>query len=434
MATTTPERVTATKRRSSWFSLSTTPGLLRVESVALIVLAILSGLLAGFVVDQNLSDTDQIQSDAEPAIVSARSIQTTLAEANAAAASAFLAGGVEDPVQRQIYLDSLDEAAAEVAATAHLVGDDAEADTALRSMTASLARYAGLIESARANNRQGFPVGAAYLERAGDVLDQEIYPGTDLVANRAAERYRDTYDRQRGQALVLGAIAVALVLVLVAALLLVQLQLRRRFNRTLNIPLAVATVAAMVLTLWLVTALVNQTSRLGTARTEGYENTRLYLDVRGTGFGAKADEARFLIARGAGDAFEDRFQGRSAELNATAPELAAQAPDDASRSIATAVAEAWDGYATRHQAVVAAERSGERETAVALARTEAAEAFTTFDTASAEGLELAQTRFLDQMDAAGDALRGLRVGSLVTVVLVAALAAYGLQLRIGEYR
>ena len=38
----------------------------------------------------------------------------------------------------------------------------------MESANAGLARYTGLIEQARANNRQGFPVGAAYQRQANE--------------------------------------------------------------------------------------------------------------------------------------------------------------------------------------------------------------------------------------------------------------------------
>lgn len=420
-------------------AVRTTPGRLRAESIAVVVLALITGALAGFVVDDHLTTSREITNEAEPVIVSIRQVQTSLAEANAAAATAFLAGGVEDPIQRDIYLGAMDAAAVELENTARLIDDgDEETHEILQSMTAAMPRYAGLIESARANNRQGFPVGAAYLDAGATLLESEIYPGTDDVANRAAARYRDSYDRQRGQALLLGVIAVGLTLILLGALLFVQVGLRRRFNRTINPPIAFATIAALGLALWLGYGLFSQTNHLTSARNDWYQGTRLYLDIRGTGFGAKADEARYLIARGAGGTFEESFGARRANLDELGVALTEHAATSGDQSTTEAMArstlDAWSTYDAAHQSVVEAEQAGLREEAVILAQTDAASAFTTFSSTTNDALVSNQERFVTEMNQAQDALQGLRVGSLVIVVLIAGLTAYGLQLRIAEYR
>jgi hypothetical protein len=417
---------------------STTPGRLRVESVLVTILAVVTGLFIGFVVADRLSGTSSIRDQAVPLIVDARQVQTHLAEANAAAAAAVLAGGVENPDQRAIYEQSLSDAGAALESAASLAGDDAEAHRALQALTSGLPRYAGLIETARANNRQGFPVSSAYLNSASRLLETDLYPATDVVANRAADRYRTIYDRQRGLSLILGLVAVGLTLGLVASLGYLMVQLGRRFKRTLNLPIAVGLLVAAALCGWLVYGLVNQSLHLERARVDGYEGTRLYLDARGIGFGAKADEARFLIARGAGEPFEDTFQARAAQFTASAAAL-----DDHGASSARAGAgadtagteAAWNAYTVVHEQIINLDRTGERAQAVTLALTPVADsAFTAFDTITGEALAAEQQQFGAEMDRAERALRGLQVGAIVAVILIGAAAALGLQQRINEYR
>ncbi len=420
---------------------TTTPGRLRIQSIVVVALAAIAGLLSSFVVADRLSDTARIADQAAPVIVNARQVQTNLAEANAAAATAFLAGGVENPEQRAIYESSLAAAATELASATRLIGNDDEANLALQAMTAALPRYGGLIETARANNRQGFPVGAAYLSAASKLLEDEIYPNTDLVANRAAERYRQAYDRQRGLSLVFGAVAAGLNLALVATLLYLLAQLRRRFKRTVNPPIALAMAVAVALSGWLIFSLVNQSSHLRTARVDGYQGTRLYLDIRGNGFGAKADEARFLIARGAGASFEASFtsadNSRVAVMDKARASLdghAAASARSGSTAAVGATYAAWQAYVDVHNEVIAADRNGDRASAVNTALGDASSAFDTFNQATGDALAANQAQFQAEMDQAKQALRGIQYGSLVAVLLIAAAAAYGLQLRINEYR
>lgn len=403
----------------------------------LVGLTVVTGLLGSFIANDHLSSTKRIAEEAEPAIVNARQIQTSLAEANAAAANGLLTGGVEDPAQRQLYSQALKSSATGIETTARLINEDDETHVALSDMTDALARYSGRIESARANNRQGLPVGGAYLDDASSILSDEIYPGTDLVANRAAARYRSSYDRQRGSALILGIIAIALVLIVLAALLYLQLRLYQRFRRTLNPPIALATLVTLVLAVWMATAQTNQTSHLTTAREDGYFGTRLYLDARGIGFGAKADEARFLIARGGGEDFEDSFQARAADFDSLTADLRQHASDSQRGSASGATEDtisAWLAYVDEHNSIVAADRAGDREAAVATAKGSAADSFRRFDAATAEALAENDALFRSEMDAAQRSLRGLRFGVLLLSLLIAGLTAFGLQQRINEYR
>ncbi len=425
-------------RRRQGGLLSTTPGTLRVESLVLLAGAVVAGLLAALVIGDAAAGSRQIADEAEPVIVSARQVQTSLAEANAAAATAFLGGGVENAAKRQAYEQALETAAFELEEATALIGDDDLAHESLRSMTADLPRYSGLIESARANNRQGFPVGAAYLDAASALLEDEVYPETDLVANRAAERYRDSYNQLRGRSMILGIGVVVLIALLVALLVYVQFQLRRRFNRSLNGPLLGATLVAVALGVWMAASLSSHVSNLTAARTDGYEGTRLYLDVRGTGFGAKADEARFLIARGAGAGFEDDFGSRAAEIDTMRAALDAHAADSAdpagARQLVDDTYATWAEYVAIHDQVITADQSGAREEAVALALGDADTRFDAFDEATSAGLASSQQRFDTEMEEASNALRFLQIGSILAAIAVAALALYGIQLRINEYR
>lgn len=404
--------------------LTNTPGRLRLQSIVVLLFAVAVGVATNLVVADRLGDADRIATEIEPAIVSARAIQTDLAEANAAAASAFVAGGVENAAQRARYEQSLSDAAANIETAARLVGDDDdESHLALTELTAALPTYSGLIETARTNNRQGFPVGSSYIDAASTLLETEVYPNTDLVANRTADRYRSSFDRLRGAALIVGWVMAGLVLGLVLLLGLVQFGLRRRFKRTFNPLLVLATVVAVALFGWLGLALSNSDSRLSGARDDGYERARLLLDIRANGFGAKADEARFLIARGAGDGFETSFGRRETRMD----ELLDAAEADQVRA-------AWQSYTTAHANVISADRSGDREAAVDGSLGSASDAFTGFDEASANTLARHQNQFESDMDDARSSLRLLGLGALLAALIAGGLAVYGLQLRINEYR
>jgi hypothetical protein len=226
--------------------------------------------------------------------------------------------------------------------------------------------------------------------------------------------------------------------VLAAALLAAQFQLWRRFRRTLNAPMVLATVLTVALAVWLGVGFASHSSHLASARTDGYIGTRLYLDLRSSAFGAKADEAQFLIARGAGEGFETSFAQRAERIEGFRAELDSHAADSdhpiSSGRELDATYEAWDAYAELHDGVVVADRDGEREGAVETALGPSVASFAEVDQATGEALGENRARFESEMAAAERSLRGLRFGSLLLCVAIAALTALGIQLRINEYR
>ena len=58
---------------------------------------------------------------------------------------------------------------------------DAETRTAMADISAQLSAYTGLVESARANSRQGFPVGSGYLREASSLMQTSMLPGAERI-------------------------------------------------------------------------------------------------------------------------------------------------------------------------------------------------------------------------------------------------------------
>src|SRR3954465_3509272 len=92
--------------------------------------------------------------------------------------------GWSRPPQRQHFTDSVSAASRLIAEAAKAQPADAEA---LGALNTTLLTYQGLIEKARANNRQGLPVGAQYLKDASAGLRTDALPLVSalVVANEA---------------------------------------------------------------------------------------------------------------------------------------------------------------------------------------------------------------------------------------------------------
>ncbi|MDJ0001059.1 hypothetical protein QM787_27360, partial [Rhodococcus ruber] len=64
----------------------------------------------------------------------------------------------------------------------------------LASISTDLSVYSGLVETARANNRTGHPVGAAYLSEASTLMQTSMLP---MAQQLHAQQEADVADTQR---------------------------------------------------------------------------------------------------------------------------------------------------------------------------------------------------------------------------------------------
>ncbi len=101
-------------------------------------------------------------------LIRVQKIQSNLLSADATATNAFLVGGLEPPAQRAVYDQAL-------SSTSSLIVEGCPGTTGrrrrlCRPSTSRSSATRPPIEQARANNRQGLPVGAQYLRNASAEL------------------------------------------------------------------------------------------------------------------------------------------------------------------------------------------------------------------------------------------------------------------------
>ena len=252
-------------------ALSRTPGRLRVAGVVAVIAAAavgVVGLNAGLAQSQALSDADADTTQ----LVGIQDVRNDLVIADATATNAFLVGGLEPPEQRARY----DEAIASAAnGLAQLAGSNAADAELLGQATAGLTTYTGLVEQARANNRQGFPVGAAYLDQASAVLRSDVLPQLDELVQANSDRVDASFDSVGSVPwlLTLGILALA-------ALVVVQVWLARRTHRRLNAGLFWATVLALAASIAGAFVLGTTAQRAADVRNGPYDETVSRLQTR----------------------------------------------------------------------------------------------------------------------------------------------------------
>ena len=160
-------RATRTASLLAWLRerVTTTPGRLVLVSISVLVGAVCFGVIATVAERSRAQAAQAARTETEPLLVQAVTLYTALSDANATANTTFLNGGLEPAARRAHFLQDLRLASDSLASLTREVGGSADARVAVGTITEQLPIFSGLVEAARANNRQGLPVGAAYSAR-----------------------------------------------------------------------------------------------------------------------------------------------------------------------------------------------------------------------------------------------------------------------------
>lgn len=398
----------------------TTPGVVGIIAVAVAACCVLAGLVAGGQLDGRIAEHNVVLDRSEPLAYSAQNLYAALSAADAAAASAFLSGGIETDPMRARYKLALAEAAS--ALTEVTAGTtDAEARATLADMSAKLAAYTGLVESARANNRQGFPIGSAYLREASSLMQTALLPSAEKIYSGDLAALKDD-QRAVGSAPTVGLVLLGLVLVVivVGSVILVG-----RTNRQFNLGLIAAAVAALMVIGWIVLATRLAAGNVERSQTDGTARFGQLAKARILAQQARTDETLQLIARGDITAREKSFNGHIEEMAS----LLATGPLSAVDAVAK--------WTASHRKQVEAYEGGDYPAAVAQAigpdPAASAAQFTAAENSLRTEIERTRTTLRDRVSAAGTRLAWSPTGTLVMMVVAAAAAVVGLWPRLKEF-
>jgi hypothetical protein len=416
---------------------STTPGRLRVLMGAVVLAAVIAGIVLAAATSTRTDAADAVATRDEPLLVGADGLYASLSDADATAATTFLRGGSEPADLRARYLADLRRASDQLVALGRRVRDPAEV-AALRAISADLPTYSGLMETARANNRQGFPVGAAYLRQASDLMRATILPAAGRMYAAEAKRLGQRQRTGTSTTVVVAALiaGIAAIGVLVAA----QVFLARRMHRVFNIALVVATVALVALVAWAGIAMVTAGNALAGSQREGSDTVQVLSAARILWLRAQADESLALVARGGGDRYVadvgvvDRLLEPPGGLFGEARRLAAKTGSTA--QIDDLVA-AWRSFRAEHAKVAKLESAGQFGEAVDVAVGPGSREAVLGDQLNQRffaQIAAAQRRFDTHANDARAAMNGLAFGIPVLLVVCVAFALFGIQKRIDEYR
>lgn len=335
--------------------------------------------------------------------------------ADATATNTFLVGGLEPAEQRAAYEADILAASTEIT---HLAGSNADDADLLGKVSAGIAVYAGLIEQARANNRQGFPVGAGYLDAASTELRDQVLPQLDTLSSRNTDRADSSFRATTLALLYLLLVALALV-----AVVWIQVWLARRTKRRLNRGLVAATAALGLGALIMVGVGVGSATTAINVKNDSYRDAVDSSRASSLAHDAKSMESFTLIKRGSGDAYQQEYTTnvQRAQGLLSGPPLAHL--------------QAW---MVQHDQIRALDDSGDWDGAVALATQTGPDSpnatFATFATSVQQQTESSAAAMHDSLSSA-QTLSGL-AGWLAFLagLAAAALAWRGIAVRRQEYK
>ncbi|GAA3884805.1 hypothetical protein GCM10022243_57030 [Saccharothrix violaceirubra] len=405
-----------------------TPGRLTLVALLLIAVSLTAGALSVRSVERRSADLETLAERSEPLAYAAQEVYRAMADADATAASAFLSGGVESPALRARYQDDIAKAAVALSFATTETVRSPDLSAALTTLAGQLPVYTGLVETARTHNRQGNPVGAAYLREASALMRDRLLPAAEAVY------------RAESASVVHGLRSaglfpyVELVLGLAALLVLVFAQrfLTRRTNRVFNVGLVAATLATTVSLLWVVTASVVVMIRVTDAEDHGAYRVDTLAQARIAMLTARGDEMLTLVSRGSGAGYEKRFTQYDTRLEGLLDN------SDSWPTVRPELLDQHERWRTAHKAVRDADDRGEYTQAVAVALSDgpdgAARAFDALDASLVEGLHRTRTAENDMIASARGALTGAAPVAALMAVLAAVMSAAGLWQRLKEYR
>jgi hypothetical protein len=373
----------------------------------------------------------------EPLSLDAQQIYRSLSAADATEAAAFLSGGLEPLSLRARYLADITRAARLLEAATAAAGQSA-AGSSLATLSAGLPHYAGLVETARANNRLGLPLGAAYLREASGFMRATLLPAARNLS--AQEDAQLAAADQQATGVPYAALAVALI----AALLLLagQRWLARRTNRIVNPGLLVASLAFLASLIWLVTALTVARTHLIAARDHGSAPVEALARAETAALQAHADESLTLIDRSGDDSYQADFVSLQKRLGPGPGTLLTDAAAAAQGSrgepqAAAAVREAPAWFAA-HRQVRSLDDTGNYAAAVHSALgagpADSGYRFGRLDTDLTGAIAADQASFRSAARQGRDDLAGLEAGVIAASLVMVAGCAWGISRRLAEYR
>ncbi|MFF3610457.1 hypothetical protein [Streptomyces sp. NPDC002580] len=443
----------ATPRRTAWAegvdrlraAATTEPGRLRIIGAVLALLVVAFGAVTAWQMTERSAAADNVLHSSQPLSASAAEIYRSLADANTTASSGFLAGSQESKETREQYERDIRTAAARLVTAANSSEPGSSSSATISQLNELLPEYKGLIERARANNLQGYPLGGAYLRYANEKMQKDMLPKARDLYQRENQRLNADYADAKPYPWA----AIALGLVALGALVWAQRRNYRRTNRVMNQGLAAATAASLVVLLWLSVGHTVARAGLDESYDHGVRSLNELHDAQIASLKARGNETLTLVSRGAEtkvladdssvDLYEYNFKLDMKKLTKGLAVAAALSDDAAGEKPVRTATSNMKEWKQRHREAADANKNGDYQSALdrvigSKDKKPTSECFKGVDGNLTLALEHEETEFRQAASGGLGAMTGIPVGAAVLAVLAAAGAVFGVGRRLSEYR
>ena len=414
-----------------WWFVRTTPGRILTFGVILATLGLLSAFATSTTINNRQEQLTAVLNHTEPLAFAAGQLYTTLSVADAAAATAFIAGS-EPRAVRQRYEQAITDAAVAVTRAASGLTDEPLVQL-LGRINARLAVYTGLIETARTNNRMGNPVGSSYLSEASALMQQQILPDAQQLYEQTSARVdAETTASTRIPAPVIVVVAMTLAFGAFA-----HRWLAAHTKRRVNVGLIAGGLAILIMIIWVGSALAISTAGSRAAKDTAAESLKTVTTLAITAQQARADETLSLIRRGDEDVRKRSYYQRVEAMHQQLSDYLARndAIDKSDLANADQLLVKWRQADERINAYISVGNyQAATQVALGTGEDDSTPAFDKLDAALSSGIRESRNQLRNDILSARRVLSGTTVGGAVLSVGAALAVALGLWPRLSEYR
>lgn len=416
--------------------LRNTPGRFTLALVAMLSFISLFGVAAITDTSGRSISIDEASGQQGRMAIAAFDMYRSLSDADAAITATFLPGMSEDTDFNEDYQQGIRSASTAVTTLSAQASTEKQANL-VAELSAAMPIYTGLVETARSYQRQGLPLGLAYLRDASALAQEDMLPKLKKLQSTSTSELSGAKDDATG----FPWIATVLGLAALGVLGYSQWKVAKRTNRVLNIGMAAATVLMLVVSGWSLVSWLSASSNMNTGYESGSQPLSLlsqaHIDVQR----ARSDEALTLIAQGGNIDYEKEYKeimerllgdgGTLDKLDKSYDDKTLSGYIDKARS----AAEEWN---KAHKQLREDDANGDFAAAVESATGkesgQAGKAFNDLDDVLTDANVRAADHFISRTVAAGNSLYLTVPGFAILTVVAMITAAAGIQRRISEYR
>jgi hypothetical protein len=303
----------------------------------------------------------------------------------------------------------------------------------LSQINARLAVYAGLVETARTNNRAGNPIGSSYLSEASSLMQQQILPDAKRLYDETSARV----DAQTTASTDIPTLGIVIVLATLMFGAYSNRWLARKTQRRLNFGFVAGGAAVLIMLIWVGTVLTISTTNSRSAKGSAAESLKTVTNVAILAQQARADETLALIRRGDEDVRQQSYYQRIDNMHQLLHDYLNRndAIDKSDLKNADQLLARWRQADERINSYIAVGNyQAATQVALGTGDQDSTPAFDRLEQAVNNAIAESRRQLRNDIVNARTVLSGATIGTVVLSVVAALAVTVGLWPRMSEYR